>query len=410
MPILIPPDMNDDSCRSTNPTCWMEDDDDGSGEVPPQQVYMNESAAPSYRHPRQQQHPAAAATPAVDLSIRRDREREGRCGDCGAQTHEFQYDQLAGRQNKVPLTVNGEVHRGRCLLCVPFNAQEALRYPQHYVADGINETSKSAGRIPSPPAGSSSSCSSSNHNRSYHPSNQLNSSYQQSPSMRRRVSGLTCALDLCYDPCDPPVRSALHALIDGNNDIVDILFAMKRVPLDPLIQERGCERLWILSWEDENAISIGRVGGITIILAAMARFPKNSYLQQCACESLQNLAALDEYNRREIAEQGGIDLIVRSMVNHVTVAGIQQSGCTALASMAASGEFNKDICRAGGVHALILASRQFADVEGVVRCVQDACQAMGLDPRNCSATVNHHHQYNNFHHYHPKQIEATTTR
>lgn len=147
--------------------------------------------------------------------------------------------------------------------------------------------------------------------------------------------------------------------------------------------------------EDDNAISIGRVGGISIILSAMARFPKNSCLQQCACEALQNLA-LDEYNIREIVEQGGIDLIVRCMVNHVTVAAIQQSGCTALASMAAEGEYNKDISRAGGIHALILAARQFADEEGVLRCVEDACQAMGFDPKG--------------NYCHPAPMEATATR
>lgn len=341
-----------------------EDDDDDGAARPPQQVYLNEpSHVASSLH--QQQH-------AIDLAIRRDRERDGRCGDCGAQTHELRYDQLAGSYMKVPLTVNGEVHRGRCLLCLPVNALEDQRQgTSRPVVAACNNSSAAAG--------------SKNNNCCNHTS---------PSSVRRRVSGLTSALGL-YDPCDPAARNALHSLIDGNNDIVDILFAMKRVPHDPVIQERGCERLWILSWEDDNAISVGRVGGITIILAAMARFPKNSYLQQCGCESLQNLAALDEYNRREIAEQGGIDLIVRCMVNHVTVAGIQRGGCTALASMAAAGEFNKDICRAGGIHALILAARQFADEEGVLRCVQDACQAMGFDPKtNC----------------HPIQMEATSTR
>lgn len=50
--------------------------------------------------------------------IRVDRERSGRCADCGAQTHEVKFD-ASGQAIKVPLSVPGEVHRGRCLFCHP---------------------------------------------------------------------------------------------------------------------------------------------------------------------------------------------------------------------------------------------------------------------------------------------------
>lgn len=52
-------------------------------------------------------------------SLRRDREREGRCADCGAQTHDIRYEPETGSSRKVPLNIEGEVHRGRCLLCNP---------------------------------------------------------------------------------------------------------------------------------------------------------------------------------------------------------------------------------------------------------------------------------------------------
>ena len=52
--------------------------------------------------------------------IRLDREREGRCADCGAQTHELKFDPSgSGNSIKAPLSVPGEVHRGRCVLCHP---------------------------------------------------------------------------------------------------------------------------------------------------------------------------------------------------------------------------------------------------------------------------------------------------
>lgn len=58
-----------------------------------------------------------------ELQLRLDRESEGRCADCGAQTHEVQFDPSgSGRMIKSPLTVPGEVHRGRCLFCHPLPA------------------------------------------------------------------------------------------------------------------------------------------------------------------------------------------------------------------------------------------------------------------------------------------------
>lgn len=60
---------------------------------------------------------AAAAAASAD-QIRLDRERDGRCADCGAQTHEIQLD-ASGQAVKLPLSVPGEVHRGRCLFCHP---------------------------------------------------------------------------------------------------------------------------------------------------------------------------------------------------------------------------------------------------------------------------------------------------
>lgn len=47
------------------------------------------------------------------VSLKRDREREGRCSECGAQTHELRVDPRTGARTKEPLNVEGEVRRGR---------------------------------------------------------------------------------------------------------------------------------------------------------------------------------------------------------------------------------------------------------------------------------------------------------
>ena len=284
-------------------------------------------------------------------SLKLEREREGRCADCGLQTHQLQIDPLTGRQVKVPLTVDREVHRGRCLFCFPIFPPEFLSN-QHPQAQNL---------------------------RSLYQSNQCSKSPSMftTPPMSRRVSQ-TSFLGF-HNPSDPTVQRALSVLQGNTFDIVDILSAMKMVSHDRLVQERGCERLWVLSWEDDNSAAIGRVGGIPIVLNAMARFPMNAHLQQCGCESLQNLALCD-YNRREICELGGVVLIVQAMMRHIDCAGIQQCGCTALASIASCEEHHKDIITASGLHAIIIAARHFSEEESVLRAAYDALTALGYDP------------------------------
>jgi len=49
------------------------------------------------------------------LELMRDRERDGRCGECGMQTHKFKLFGFC----KESLTIANVVFRGRCLLCHP---------------------------------------------------------------------------------------------------------------------------------------------------------------------------------------------------------------------------------------------------------------------------------------------------
>jgi hypothetical protein len=296
--------------------------------------------------------------PKVDsMEIKKSRECEGRCADCGMQTHEFHADPLTGSQVKVPLTIAREVHRGRCLFCFPVFPQEFLNHhhPQHQQEQ----------RAPSKPM--------------FTQSNSCSYSFYNVPTASSPHSSRRLPQGVYHRPSDPMVQHSLAVLQSNTFDIVDILSAMKRVPHDIVVQEKGCERLWILSWEDENSAAIGRVGGITIVLDAMARFPMNAHLQQCGCESLQNLA-LNNYNRREICDLGGVVLIVQAMMRHVDVAGIQQCGCTALASIATCQDHHKDITRVGGFHAIVIAARNFADEESVLRAAYDAVYALGFDP------------------------------
>lgn len=64
-------------------------------------------------------HPGDQASPPKNL--RQDREREGRCPDCGLDTHRIVMNENGFELQ--PLTIEGEVMNGRCLLCNPMETK-----------------------------------------------------------------------------------------------------------------------------------------------------------------------------------------------------------------------------------------------------------------------------------------------
>jgi len=284
----------------------------------------------------------------TDLSLKRDREREGRCSECGVQTHEFRIDPMTGTHVKVPMTVENEVHRGRCLLCYPINLT-------------CGRSSRSLATIST--LGNSSA-----------PGN-FAQYQQQTPDQVESASTVTNS---------SIVEETLQTMQDESCDLLEILTAMRRFSNERRIQEKGLEKLWIQSWDDDNSIAIGRVGGIGTILHAMNAYTNVPKLQQYGCEALQNLA-LNDYNRDFMAENGGIVSVVKAMDTHRDVVGVQKAGCTALANLAASRDHHMDIANAGGLYAIVHAAQTYSDEEDVLRAAYQALRAMGYDPQRHGA-------------------------
>jgi hypothetical protein len=176
------------------------------------------------------------------------------------------------------------------------------------------------------------------------------------------------------------VQDYVYPLQDHPTEIIDIICQMKCTPRCEAIQARGCEGLWVHSWDDHASDAIGQVGGIPTLLDAMFHFPKNAQLQRSACEAIQNLA-LNVFNRSIIVYNGGAALLVHAMMLHLDSIAIQQCGCMALASLASSSDFHTDIIRAGGGHAIIHAARRFPDERTVQYGAFIALEAFGCDPR-----------------------------
>lgn len=195
-------------------------------------------------------------------------------------------------------------------------------------------------------------------------------------------------------------QHALSALQDPScsDNVEEILAAMKRAPADTAVQVFGCERLWVLSWEDDTAVEIGRLHGVPILLEAMTRFPENVHLQLSAAETLQNLAAVSDTNRDEICSLGGVALLLQAMMRHLGCTSIQLSGCTALASLAKEGgngsavgngtpqgfrnytERRKCIKKAGGYHGIIITAHHHPNDLAILKVAYDALIALGREP------------------------------
>ena len=359
MPVAIIPHDEDD--RSSDLSCESMSyayDNDNEGSSSPI------SLSAKYRE---------AADFSAELKIQR--EREGRCADCGLQTYKMQIDPLTGQFVKLPLSLKGEVHRGRCLLCYPVfpanlfpqqRQQQDLSNSQYPVATSIDISDNGTFRS--------------------NPSSSIQFPERGLVSKGRRISKLSgegCAKSMSQK---------------DNKDIIDILATMKRASRDLEVQKRGCECLWILSWDDENASAIGRVGGISIILGALQYFTAEKRVCQPATEALQNLAARSAYNQAEICDAGGVSLIVSAMMRHLDCAEIQLCGCTLISSLASSstggsGKHRKElncnncvqrrrcIAAAGGFHAVLVAGNYYSDrSETVLRSAHDALYALGYEP------------------------------
>mmetsp|Transcript_29337 Transcript_29337/g.44407 ORF Transcript_29337/g.44407 Transcript_29337/m.44407 type:complete len:346 (+) Transcript_29337:265-1302(+) len=287
-----------------------------------------------------------------EFSLKRDREKEGRCSECGVQTYEVRTDLQTGETRKVPLTVENEVHRGRCLFCYPINSRQSQQTQVH---EGHFPSSRSVVTVSS-----------------------VNSHTTRPDNISSNVSLGDGSLTVSTQG-NPAVEDALQILDNEGCDLLEILSTMRRYPTERRIQEKGCEKLWIQSWEDENSAAIGRVGGISILLQAMSTFPASQGLQQSGCEALQNLA-LNDYNRDAIKENGGINIIVQAMIKHPEALGVQQCGCTALGNLAASADLHIEIANAGGFHAIMNSAQQNQKEECVLRAAYQALRAMGYNP------------------------------
>jgi len=331
---------------------------------------------------QQQQHQQQQYQDGGDANARLclQREREGCCPDCGAETHKLLYktaEMMSSRGglfssasatvvHKEPLTVHEKVYRGRCLLCHPFTAfpGSASGNPHQQQGQQIHSITHED----EPP----------------------------SPSIPREIAVKT------NDSND-------HEEIENNDEeILDILCHMRIHPHDLPIHISSFHSLWVLSWETENAIAIGRLGGIPIILESLRyhlvahlninnRYNRDHHtnspsvvrqmqLQSNGLATIQNLSSVNGYNKELLvgisdSEQhgGGISLLLLSMSTFIQNAEIQRSGCNALANLLSS-NYKFNILSSGGLDVVSTIVEMHKGNEGVVRAAYKCLCLLGQNP------------------------------
>jgi hypothetical protein len=225
------------------------------------------------------------------------RELDGRCGKCGLQTHSVHFDLLTKRRRVEPLSIPNEVHRGRCLLCHPLPVDSSQRIDRTDI----------------------------------------------------KLTGPRASFNELED-------STL--IEDDISELVHILHVMNSNPYTEILQEQGCDALWVHSYDDEHSIVLGRIGGINTLLDAMIHFPTNVRIQHSCTEAIQNLAS-NHYNRIHIVNQGGAALLVRAMMLHRHSCAIHRGACRALGNLTSSEGLIHEVLQAGAGPAIAMSIKTF---------------------------------------------------
>jgi len=316
---------------------------------------------------------------------------------------------------KEPLTVDGEVRRGRCLLCHPLPVVHQHQQPTApYWSPGSLDSHimlHSDNTEAAPP--SSAECVSvySGSSASHDDPKRHESSHSQvvSPSLRTDSCNNTLASRFTegqfYNNGSNTNNNTQHnSKVHEDPDICTILSAMRLHPHSHTLQISSLHMLYILSYESENASAIGRVGGIPTILdvlrstntnvvldtneeGMMTTTTRNShnntndYLNVAiyGIGTLQNLAAVTEYNRDAIVEHGGLPLIIATMSTFLSNSEIQRSSCTALANISKTSlEYKIAIRELGGMNSIMKAVEVHSECEFVLRAAYRGLRKLGM--------------------------------
>ena len=377
-------------------------------------------------------------------SLRRDREREGRCADCGMQTHELVRNRHTGDVRKIPLSIEEEVHRGRCLLCHPLPSRLALSSRRNQLQQQKQKSvsmrhliqhqqlsnrslqsimsDRSATSLPVqtqpmmdfniPPQSGSIHSTPANQMQFMRPQSTApfsfapadrppirefsifsppSAGHAQSATSNGQATSSTAAAN--HDTSEITLNSASSSKHSEEKDVPIILEEMSRYPNHSQTQSKCLHSLWILSFNSAGARRIGQLGGISMIYGAMRMHPEIAIIQSNGMSTLQKLAEISEnrgrildYAREEGREgdeqkSNGVKIILEIMGRNIQDKTVQQSGCTTIANLAGGDHLQrKDVAEGGGIKALMRAVQAHQGDESILRAAYQALRILGFNP------------------------------
>lgn len=331
--------------------------------------------------------------------LRSDLVREGRCPDCGRQTHQLHYNvqKMTVVVHREPLTVGNEVLQGRCLLCIPMATPAYERHDSGGSGDSAGSIFDYDTMLAIP-----------QHNQ-LQPQQQPQQQQIFSPPLPQQLHAISEENDTAQhlfqrQDSEEHLTSAQHddECCDGDdNEIFEILCRMRTHPKDLSVQISCFHALWVLSWETDNARAIGHVGGIPILLQSLRyhlnahltinnRYNRNNHtsspssvqqmqLQSNGLSTLQNLS-VNKHNKEMLVsdEYRGIPLILLSMKTFSHNAEIQRSGCHAMANILSNGGcYRLGILNHGGLEVVTKSVEMHENNEGVIRAAYKCLKLLG---------------------------------
>ena len=327
--------------------------------------------------------------------LKRDREREGRCAECGAQTHEVRTDPMTGIRSKEPLTVQDEVRRGRCLLCYPLPATARfVLAAQQQLQQAASASGSASGSYASYRSGHSSLGSRSSlgsHGSggssgatgghglgrgSHHP-------YPHSRSMGHVHAGHMGGgggIVTGNGPENAARRHSHSAAIwrppSRLSDHPDSLegTSVTSATSASLASATSAAQLAAEQVGIEDALSRieAESADLCDVLASMRRFPRSTAVQEMGCEKVW-IRSWDDGNSAAVGRVGGISTVVAAMRGHPDAAHLQQCGCEALQNLALDAYNRGVIAEQGGIDAVLDAMARHGEIAGVQ---QGGCKAL----------------------------------
>ncbi|KAL7520990.1 hypothetical protein ACHAWX_005680 [Stephanocyclus meneghinianus] len=345
--------------------------------------------------------------------IRLDREREGRCADCGAQTHQIQMDPTGtGRVVKIPLSVPGEVHRGRCLFCHPLpqshraavpsgsqprQAQRTMRQMEPPpTLDDLHELARN-GRFENqfeaqdhnPLSSSASVCTANSHQSSHSafsqhsaPVNWAGRQQYQQQMMRQQQNNQGFSQEVLeqyqqmqlqqqqmqqqqYADDSGSVYSqtsqaSFHSNVSHqshatyNSFIQHGLRPSLNTPLSSSNNEYSPVIENILIQMQDDSLNFESV------LQAMSNFPSHALIQEKGCAILW----VQTYNAEiclALSNMGGVSALLEAMRNHPHVPRLQRAACEALRNMCVLPINRQLLLNQGGIAVLVESMQMHAE-------------------------------------------------